>query len=244
MKNPFEIEKENKTLDIQFREPCYTCDDIDAQTNFVFYRTYVTIYCGHQNVCAKYLENKAKEEASNFQGYCEHDAEITVEAFNQFQKEEKQKETCENAKEDFEKMKKIIELGEPAAIAYHRSFPNRIYVEYPVNIEKIELAIKNFDGKYPSSQKVARNIDDDSIIIVNVDPYYRVVYERGNDDNGQATWIKKPLFPSPVINVSRGGYRLIHPEPETYTVQINGKDVVLQKGEDYVVIPKKEIFYL
>ena len=33
-------------------------------------------------------------------------------------------------------------------------------------------------------------------------------------------------------------------EPETYTVQINGKDVVLQKGEDYVVIPKKEICYL
>ena len=43
---------------------------------------------------------------------------------------------------------------------------------------------------------------------------------------------------------SHCGYRLIHPEPETYTVQINGKDVVLQKGEDYVVIPKKEICYL
>ena len=43
---------------------------------------------------------------------------------------------------------------------------------------------------------------------------------------------------------SHCGYRLIHPEPETYTVKINGKDVVLQKGEDYVVIPKKEIFYL
>ena len=119
MKNPFEIEKENKTLDIQFREPCYTCDDIDAQTNatrtasFVFYRTYVTIYCGHQNVCAKYLENKAKEEASNFQGYCEHDAEMAVKAFNQRQKEEKQKETWESAKEDFETMKKHIELEKP-----------------------------------------------------------------------------------------------------------------------------------
>lgn len=43
---------------------------------------------------------------------------------------------------------------------------------------------------------------------------------------------------------SHCGYRLIHPEPETYTVQINGKDVVLQKGVDYEVIPKKEIFYL
>lgn len=40
------------------------------------------------------------------------------------------------------------------------------------------------------------------------------------------------------------GYRLIYQEPETYTVQINGKDVVLQKGVDYEVIPKKEIFYL
>ena len=106
MKNPFEIEKENKTLDIQFREPCYTCDDIDVQTNatrtasFVFYRTYVTIYCGHQNVCAKYLENKAKEEASNFQGYSEHDAEMTVKAW-------------ESVREDFETMKKHIELEKP-----------------------------------------------------------------------------------------------------------------------------------
>ncbi|MDX9917288.1 MAG: hypothetical protein RBT15_04655 [Gudongella sp.] len=33
-------------------------------------------------------------------------------------------------------------------------------------------------------------------------------------------------------------------EPETYTVQINGEDVVLQKGEEYVVIFKKEIFYI
>ena len=120
MKNPFEIEKENKTLDIQFREPCYTCDDIDAQTNatrmasFVFYRTYVTIYCGHQNVCAKYLEDKAKLDfAGDVIEYCENDAKMTVEAFNQRQKEEKQKETWESAKEDFETMKKHIELEKP-----------------------------------------------------------------------------------------------------------------------------------
>ena len=43
---------------------------------------------------------------------------------------------------------------------------------------------------------------------------------------------------------SHCGYRLIHPEPETYIVKINGEDVVLQKGEEYVVIPKKEIFYI
>ena len=53
-----------------------------------------------QYVCAKYLEDKAKEEASKIQAYCENDAEITVKAW-------------ESAKEDFEKMKKHIELEKP-----------------------------------------------------------------------------------------------------------------------------------
>lgn len=83
--------------------------------------------------------------------------------------------------------------GETSAITYHRLFPDRLYVEYPVTLSKIEFAVKNLGVGCPASQKICRAVEDDSIIIVNVVPYYRIVYTRDNCDNGQAVWIKQPL---------------------------------------------------
>ena len=86
---------------------------------------------------------------------------------------------------------------ELSTIHYHRLFPDRLYVEYPVILEKIEFAISKLSEGLPASQKICRVIDNGSIIIVNVDPYYRIVYERDNCDNdGQATWVKQPLTQS------------------------------------------------
>ena len=126
------------------------------------------------------------------------------------------------------KTRRLVQLINDLAIGKIIWMPTTQEIdEVMVEVMALEYRAKEFDKRETGVQVLVREISPTR------------VHQCGNCGEVLPVTLKMKYY----NYCSHCGYRLIHQEPETYTVQINGKDVVLQKGEDYVVIPKKEILY-